>query len=74
MGEMSSGERGSGAGKLVAGQLRRQVMLESEAVYRVCEIGSSTVEVEVVRAPGLSGGERYHFTWAAVLAMEEVGE
>jgi hypothetical protein len=71
---MSSGKRRLSGADLAVGQLRRQVVLESEAVYRVCEIGSSSVEVEVVRAPGLSAGARYRFTRAAVLAMEEIGE
>jgi hypothetical protein len=71
---MSSGKRGSPDGDLSTGQLRRQVVLESEAVYRVCDLGPLLVEVEVVRAPGLQTGDRYHFTPAAVRAMEAIGE
>ncbi len=71
---MSSGKRGSEGPGLSVGQLRRHIALESEAVYRVLELGPATIMVEVIRAPGLSAGLRFDFTREAVLAMELVGE
>jgi len=71
---MSPGKRGSGGVEPAVGQLRRQVVLESEAVYRICDLGPPSIEVEVVRAPGLAAGARYRFTTAAVRAMEVVEE
>jgi len=41
-------------------------------VYRVCRAQGELVEVEVVRAPGLSSGQRFEFTLRAVSAMEVV--
>ncbi len=55
---------------LAVGQLRRQVRLESEAVYRVCELDDDFAAVEVVRAPGLHPGQRFRFKRDAVAAME----
>jgi hypothetical protein len=55
---------------LASGQLRRRISLGTEAVYRVCEVGSTSVQVEVVRAPGLQPGRRFVFTRADVLRME----
>jgi hypothetical protein len=52
------------------GQLRRQVVLGTEAVYRVVGLTARSVQVEVVRAPGLTPGDRYMFTRAAVLRMD----
>jgi hypothetical protein len=55
---------------LVVGQLRRQNLLGSEAVYRVCDFSHQDVWVEVVRAPGLSPGQRFKFAREAVIAMD----
>ena len=55
-----------------AGQVRRNVMLGTEAVYRVCSIRGDLVDVEVIRAPGLSAGQRFALTRNAVGAMEVV--
>ena len=60
--------------ELASGQLRRQVRLGSEAVYRVREVTPTGVIVEVVRAPGLEAGLRFTFTAAAVQRMEPVDE
>ena len=49
---------------LTEGVLRRDA-LGSEAVYRVLRSWGSTVEVEVVSAPGLKPGARHHLTAAA---------
>jgi len=54
------------------GELRRRTSLGSEAVYRVCRVQGELVEVEVVRAPGLSSGQHFTFTLGAVSAMEVV--
>jgi hypothetical protein len=56
------------------GQLRRQVMLGTEAVYRICAFRDDLVEVEVVRAPGLETGLKFSFTRDAVGAMEPVSD
>jgi len=53
---------------LTAGVLRHDA-LGSEAVYRVLRRWGSTVEVEVVSAPGLEPGARHHLTAAAAVAM-----
>jgi hypothetical protein len=58
---------------LAAGQLRRKVLLGSEAIYQILEPDGARVEVEVVKAPGLRPGLRLHFTRQAVLAMDVVG-
>jgi hypothetical protein len=58
--------------ELRVGELRRQVVLHSEAVYRVCDWNQTLVEVEVVSAPGLEPGRRFHFTVSAVTAMTVV--
>jgi hypothetical protein len=47
----------------------RHSALGSEAVYRVLHTRGSTVEVEVMAAPGLEPGTRLHLTTAAVAAM-----
>ncbi len=71
-----SAEGGSGDAALSVGQLRRQVLLGSEAVYRVCELTDSSVTVEVVRSPGLAPGRRFVFTREAVqrMAVADVDE
>jgi hypothetical protein len=56
--------------ELASGQLRRRTSLGTEAVYRICEVSGASVEVEVVRAPGLTPGRRFVFTRADVLRME----
>jgi hypothetical protein len=66
---MSARRRSPGDAELAVGQLRKQVFLETEAVYRVCEVSATSVQVEVVRAPGLTPGQRFTFTAAAVLRM-----
>ncbi len=58
--------------ELTIGQLRRQVLLGSEALYRVCGFGEKLVEVEVVRAPGLKSGRRLQLTRDAVEHMDPV--
>lgn len=60
--------------ELSVGQLRRQLMLGSEAVYRVTAVGSTLVELRVVRAPGLAADRKFVFSRDAVLAMDLVGE
>lgn len=52
------------------GQLRRQVRLGSEAVYRVCGYDDYAVYVEVLRAPGLKSGLRFKFARDAVALMD----
>jgi hypothetical protein len=47
----------------------RHSALGSEAMYRVLRSRGSTVEVEVVAAPGLEAGTRLHLTTAAAAAM-----
>jgi len=71
---MSPGKRGTDGTEPAVGQLRRQVVLESEAVYRICDLGPSLIEVEVIRAPGLAAGDRFRFTAAAVRAMDVIDE
>ena len=51
-----------------AGVLRHRV-LGSEAGYRVLHRSGSTVEAEVIAAPGLEAGARLHLTIAAAAAM-----
>ena len=58
--------------ELTIGQLRRQVLLGTEAVYRVCALGAELVEVEVVSAPGLPPGRRFKFTRDAIEQMDLV--
>jgi hypothetical protein len=53
---------------LTEGVLRHDA-LGSEAVYRVLRSWGSTVEVEVVSAPGLEPGARHHLTAAAAASM-----
>lgn len=60
--------------ELIAGELRKRVLLGSEAVYRVCDWNQALVEVEVVRSPGLEPGQRFQFALAAVTAMVVVSE
>ena len=59
---------------IASGQLRRQIKLGSEAVYRIAAVEGPHVQVEVVRAPGLDPGQRFKFTRAAVELMELVDE
>jgi hypothetical protein len=47
----------------------RHDALGSAAVYRVIRRSGSTVEVEVVTAPGLEPGTRHHLTAAAAVSM-----
>jgi hypothetical protein len=51
--------------------LLRHRRLETEAVYRVLEVGAETVTVEVVRAPGLERGTRIRLMAEVVRAMEQ---
>jgi hypothetical protein len=60
--------------ELEVGQLRRQVRLQSEAIYRVCGWTETLVQVTVVRAPGLRSGQRFTFTRSAVAGMEVLAE
>jgi hypothetical protein len=50
----------------------RHRALCSEAAYRLLCTRGSIVEVEVVSAPGLEPGTRFHLTAAAVAAMRSV--
>jgi hypothetical protein len=63
-------EAGGDLSSLAVGQTRRQSRLGSEALYRIRECNGPLVEVEVVRAPGLSEGQRFRLTREAVLEME----
>lgn len=67
---MTEREEGQAPPALAVGQLRRQVMLETEAVYRVAELATDNVVVEVVRAPGLEPGGRFEVTREAAARME----
>ena len=58
--------------ELTIGQLRRQVLLGTEALYRVCGLGEELVEVEVVSAPGLPSGRRFNLTRDAIERMDLV--
>jgi hypothetical protein len=60
--------------QLAVGQLRRQRLLDSVAVYRVRNWTDAFVEVEVVTAPGLQASQAFRFTREAVLAMEVVSD
>ena len=51
------------------GELRRNVRLGSEAVYRICGWDEELVVVEVVNAPGLEAGQRFRFARQAVTQM-----
>jgi hypothetical protein len=62
------------ASELRIGELRRQVVFGSEAVYRVCGWERDLVEVEVVRAPGLTAGQRFQFALTAVTQMVLVAD
>ena len=64
------GEEAGDPSALRVGQLRRQTMLDSDAVYRIVRLSPALVEVSVVRAPGLAAGETFVFSRGAVLAME----
>lgn len=59
---------------LAAGQLRRQIKLETEAIYRVCTWSADLVEVEVVSAPGLAAGRRFRFKRELVELMDVVAD
>lgn len=67
---MSRAKRERADSELSVGQLRRLVVLETEAVYRVCGLAPGLVDVEVVKAPGLTVGQQFAFTREAVLAMD----
>ena len=54
------------------GELRLHTRLGSEAVYRVCVRDGNAVVLEVVRAPGLSAGQRFRYTADAVRRMAVV--
>ncbi len=54
---------------LAVGQLRRHVLLGSEALYRVRRWDAATVSVEVVDAPGLRAGEVFRLSRRDVSAM-----
>jgi hypothetical protein len=56
--------------ELAVGQMRRQVVLGTEAVYRVCSCSDELIEVEVVRAPGLQPGDRFNVTRDAAQDMD----
>lgn len=58
--------------ELTVGQLRRQVLLGTEAVYRVRGLSKELVEVEVVSAPGLPSGRRFNLTRDAIERMDLV--
>ena len=57
---------------VIAGQLRRHVRLGSEALYRVCSCEGGSVNLEVVRSPGLRPGQHFKCPAATVAAMELV--
>ncbi|MCW2982843.1 MAG: hypothetical protein JWR63_413 [Conexibacter sp.] len=57
---------------LHVGELRAQRALGSTAVYRVVDVGADHVQVEVVRAPGLTPGLMFRFSAASVDAMDVV--
>lgn len=59
---------------LVIGQIRCQTRLGTGAAYRVCCFDDELVEVEVVQASGLTAGQRFRFTRAAVAAMRVADE
>jgi hypothetical protein len=58
--------------ELRIGQVRRQVLLGTEALYRVRKFGEELVEVEVVRAPGLRPGGTFSLKRDAVENMDLV--
>jgi hypothetical protein len=58
--------------ELRVGELRKQAILGSEAVYRVRDWNQTLVRVEVVRAPGLEPGQTFQFAVAAVAEMAVV--
>lgn len=60
--------------QLAAGQLRRNVLLGTEAVYRICDWDRNLVQVEVVSVPGLLPGRRCKLTHEAVRAMDVVDD
>jgi len=60
--------------ELRVGELRRHVLLSSEAIYRVCDWNQTLVEVEVVSAPGLEPGRRFQFAVSAVAEMAVISE
>lgn len=62
----------TGDGTLRVGQLRRQVMLGSEATYRILEIDHDLVTVEVVSAPGLAAGQVVRLSRDAVARMVSI--
>lgn len=56
----------------LVGEFARQVMLGSEAIYRVLEERGQISTVEVVCAPGLAAGTRLRLMTSAVRAMTRV--
>ena len=58
--------------KLVIGQVRRQQMLGSQAIYEVCDVTAELVVVAVIEAPGLARGQTVRLTHEAVDAMDVV--
>jgi hypothetical protein len=54
-----------------SGLLRHRALC-SEAAYRLLRARGPIVEVEVVSAPGLRPGARFHLTAAAVAEMRSV--
>jgi hypothetical protein len=61
-----------GTASVRPGQVRRQELLGTVAVYRVVQVDETLSLVEVIEAPGLSAGMRFSFTTQAVGAMELV--
>jgi hypothetical protein len=55
-----------------SGDVRRNVKLETEAVYEVVSVGDETVEVIVRVAPGIESGTRLRLSRESVAEMEPV--
>jgi hypothetical protein len=55
--------------QLQINQIRRQHVLGSTAIYRVCEILDQTIIVETISAPGLATGTHIRLTRKAVERM-----
>lgn len=58
--------------ELAVGQLRSQVRLGTQALYRVRDWDEHGVRMEVVSAPGLAAGAVFMFTKGAVRDMDVV--
>jgi hypothetical protein len=54
---------------LKVNQHRSHARLGTKAVYRVCDLTDSLVEVEVVKSPGLKRGQHFQFDAATVRKM-----